>query len=127
VAWDPDRRAEPGLFSAQFCICGATWTAVALLLAGAIRSVGFIAAVVTGMVLVVVSWMLVKQGSTTGRAVPRMCTRPDPLTVGVGAASAVSGSSLVSARSDGATSRTSNSRVTEYPTTRARVWLMSDR
>jgi len=78
VPWDPDRRAEPRLLGAQVCICVATCTAVTLLVAGAISGDGFIAAVVTGVVLVGLSWMLVKPGCDHGLSRPSDVRRSDP-------------------------------------------------
>ena len=70
MPWDPDRQAEPRLLGAQFCVCVVTWTAITFLLAGTVSGDGFLAAVATGVVLVVVSWMLVKQGWDHGPSRP---------------------------------------------------------
>jgi uncharacterized membrane protein YvlD (DUF360 family) len=50
------------LLGAQFFVCVGAWTAIDLVLAGSISRSGILAAIVTGVVLVVVSWMLVKLG-----------------------------------------------------------------
>jgi hypothetical protein len=62
TAWDSTRRAEPRLLGAQFFVCVGAWTAIDLIIAGAISRNGLLAAVVTGVTLVVVSWVLVKLG-----------------------------------------------------------------
>jgi hypothetical protein len=77
MAWDPERRAEPGLLGVQFVVCVGAWTAIDVAVAGVVSTEGFAAAVATGVVLVAVSWALVKLGwdhgpqrPTTDRAVP---------------------------------------------------------
>ena len=70
MAWDPDRRAEPRLLGAQFFTCVAAWAAIDLAIAGSVSSVGFTAAIVTGVVLVAVSWTLVKLGWDHGPSRP---------------------------------------------------------
>jgi hypothetical protein len=62
MPWDAQRRAEPRLLGLQFLVCVGAWTAIDLLLAGAVSTSGVLAAIVTGVVLVVVSWLLVKLG-----------------------------------------------------------------
>jgi hypothetical protein len=62
VQWDPARRAEPRLLGLQFAVCVGAWTVIDLLFAGAISTSGILAAVGTGVVLVAVSWTLVKLG-----------------------------------------------------------------
>jgi hypothetical protein len=71
VPWDPNRRAEPRLLGAQFCVCVGAWTLIDLALAGTISNSGIAAAVVTGVVLVIVSWMLVKLGWDHAPSRPR--------------------------------------------------------
>ena len=57
-----ERKTEPLLLVTQFVVCVATWTLVVLLIDGAVSDAGFVASVATGMVLVVVTWLLVKLG-----------------------------------------------------------------
>jgi hypothetical protein len=56
------RKAEPVLLAVQFVVCVGCWTAVVLALEGAISRSGFIASIVTGVVLVVITVALVKLG-----------------------------------------------------------------
>jgi hypothetical protein len=56
------RKAEPVLLVVQFLVCIGCWTVVVLALEGAISRSGFIASVVTGVVLVVITVALVKLG-----------------------------------------------------------------
>ncbi len=62
MEWRSDRRAEPVLLAVQFVVCVVSWTLVVLLIDGVVRQAGFLASVVTGVVLVVVTWALVKLG-----------------------------------------------------------------
>jgi hypothetical protein len=71
VPWDPERRAEPRLLGAQFFVCVGAWTVISLLIAGSISDSGVAAAVLTGVVLVVVSWVLVKFGWDHAPSRPR--------------------------------------------------------
>jgi hypothetical protein len=56
-------------------VCVGAWTVIDLALAGTISNSGIAAAAVTGVVLVVVSWMLVKLG--WDHAPSRPATTPD--------------------------------------------------
>jgi hypothetical protein len=56
------RKAEPALLAVQFVVCVGCWTVVVLALEGAISRSGFIASIVTGIVLVVITVALVKLG-----------------------------------------------------------------
>jgi hypothetical protein len=56
------RKAEPALLVAQFVVCVGCWTLVVLALEGAVSRSGFIASIVTGVVLVVITVALVKLG-----------------------------------------------------------------
>jgi hypothetical protein len=55
-------EAEPALLAVQFVVCVGCWTLVVLALEGAISTSGFIASIVTGVVLVAVTVTLVKLG-----------------------------------------------------------------
>ncbi|HEY8215897.1 MAG TPA: hypothetical protein VIH82_02095 [Acidimicrobiia bacterium] len=70
MPWDARRRPEPRLLGLQFFVCVGAWTMIDLLLAGTISATGVLAAVFTGVVLVVVSWGLVKLGWDHGPSRP---------------------------------------------------------
>jgi hypothetical protein len=62
MARDTERKVEPLLLAVQFGVCVVSWTLVVLAIQGAVSDSGLIASVVTGVVLVVVTWALVKAG-----------------------------------------------------------------
>lgn len=62
VTWHRDRRASPGFLGTQFCVCVGSWVVVVLLLEGRASTSGLVASIVTGFVLVIVSWCAVKVG-----------------------------------------------------------------
>ena len=62
VTWHGDRRVSPGFLGTQFCVCVGSWVVVVLLLEGRASTSGLVASIVTGVVLVVVSWCAVKVG-----------------------------------------------------------------
>jgi hypothetical protein len=64
------RKAEPVLLAVQFVVCVGCWTAVVLVLEGSISRSGFVASLVTGVVLVVVTIALVKLGWIAAPAKP---------------------------------------------------------
>jgi uncharacterized membrane protein YvlD (DUF360 family) len=55
-------KAEPLLLVVQFVVCVVCWTLVVLLLEGSVSRSGFVASIVTGLVLVVITVLLVKLG-----------------------------------------------------------------
>lgn len=67
---DPNRRAEPRLLGAQFLVCVGAWVAIDLAIAGTINGTGLAASVATGVILVAVSWVLVKLGWDHGPSRP---------------------------------------------------------
>jgi hypothetical protein len=56
------RKAEPLLLAVQFLVCVGCWTAVVLALEGTVSRSGFVASILTGIVLVVITVLLVKVG-----------------------------------------------------------------
>jgi hypothetical protein len=56
------RKAEPLLLAVQFLVCVGCWTVVVLALQGTVSRSGFVASVITGLVLVVITVLLVKLG-----------------------------------------------------------------
>lgn len=60
--WKRERKAEPVLLGVQFVVCVVTWAFVVYLLEGVVSDSGLLASVITGVVLVVITWMLVKLG-----------------------------------------------------------------
>jgi hypothetical protein len=70
MPFDPSRRAEPRLLGAQFLVCVGAWVAIDLGIAGTINGTGLAASVATGVILVAVSWMLVKLGWDHGPSRP---------------------------------------------------------
>jgi len=59
------------LLGVQFVVCVGAWTAITAVLAGAVSGDGLVASVITAVILVSVTWVLVKLGWDHG---PR---RPD--------------------------------------------------
>jgi len=64
------RRAEPLLLAVQFLVCVGCWTVVVLVLQGTVSRSGFIASIVTGLVLVAITVLLVKLGWILAPAKP---------------------------------------------------------
>jgi hypothetical protein len=64
------RKAEPVLLAVQFVVCVGCWTVVVLALEGTISRSGFVASIVTGIVLVVITVLLVKVGWIVAPAKP---------------------------------------------------------
>ena len=64
------RKAEPLLLAVQFVVCVGCWTVVVLALQGTVSRSGFIASVVTGLVLVAITILLVKLGWILAPAKP---------------------------------------------------------
>ena len=60
MSWNQDRKADPVLLAVQFSVCVITWTVVVLLIEGAVSRSGFIASVVTGLLLTVITWCMIK-------------------------------------------------------------------
>jgi hypothetical protein len=60
MSWNSDRRADPVLLVVQLCVCVVTWTVVVLAPEGAVSRSGFIASVVTGVVLTLITWLMIK-------------------------------------------------------------------
>jgi hypothetical protein len=56
------RKAEPVLLVVQFLVCVVCWTAVVYGLEGKVTRSGFVASIVTGVVLVAITVTLVKLG-----------------------------------------------------------------
>lgn len=62
VTWRSDRRASLGFLGAQFCVCVGSWLVVVLLIEGSASTSGLVASIVTGVVLMLVSWVSIKVG-----------------------------------------------------------------
>jgi hypothetical protein len=60
MSWNRDRKADPVLLVVQFCVCVVAWTVVVLLLEGAVSRSGFIASVMTGVVLTAITYLMIK-------------------------------------------------------------------
>ncbi len=60
MSWNRERRADPVLLVVQFSVCVVTWTVVVLLIEGAVSRSGFIASVVTGLLLTLITWLMIK-------------------------------------------------------------------
>ena len=77
-AMDARRRptAAPLFLVTQFIVCVVCWTIVVLIIEGAVSQAGFIASVVTGVVLVAVTVVLVRFGLITAPQRRRMTPPP---------------------------------------------------
>jgi hypothetical protein len=64
------RKAEPVLLVVQFLVCVGCWTIVVLALEGQVSRSGFVASIITGVVLVVITVVLVKVGWIVAPAKP---------------------------------------------------------
>jgi hypothetical protein len=64
------RKAEPLLLAIQFLVCVGCWTVVVLALEGTVSRSGFVASLVTGVVLVVITLLLIKLGWILAPAKP---------------------------------------------------------
>jgi hypothetical protein len=62
ISWRSDRRASLGFLGAQFCVCVGSWVVVVLILEGSASASGLVASIVTGVVLMAVSWVSIKIG-----------------------------------------------------------------
>ena len=62
---------SPGFLGTQFCVCVGSWVIVVLLLEGRASASGLVASIVTGGVLVIVSWCAVKVGWDIAPSEPR--------------------------------------------------------
>jgi hypothetical protein len=60
MSWNRSRRADPMLLVVQFFVCVVTWTIVVFLLEGAVSRSGFAASVVTGVLLSLITWLMIK-------------------------------------------------------------------
>jgi len=72
------RKAEPLLLLVQFVVCVVCWTAVVLVLEGTVSRSGFVASIVTGVVLVVITVALVKLGWIAAPAKPAEVLGEEP-------------------------------------------------
>jgi hypothetical protein len=72
VTWHPERRVSAGFLGTQFCVCVGSWVVVVLLIEGKASTSGLVASIVTGVVLVVVSWCAVKVGWDIAPSAPRL-------------------------------------------------------
>jgi hypothetical protein len=70
VRWDRERTVYYPMLAVQFVVCVGCWVAVVLLLAGEVSRDGLLASVVTGFVLVAVSWVLAKCGVPPSPVLP---------------------------------------------------------
>jgi heme A synthase len=64
------RKTEPLLLAVQFLVCVGCWTVVVLALEGTVSRSGFVASIVTGILLVVITVLLVKLGWILAPAKP---------------------------------------------------------
>ena len=64
------RKAEPLLLVVQFLVCVGCWTVVVFGLEGRVSRSGFVASILTGVVLVVITILLVKVGWILAPAKP---------------------------------------------------------
>ena len=60
--WDNRRRVDPRFLTIQFMTCVGSWTALVFALNGRVSPEGLTASVITGALLVVVSWAMTKLG-----------------------------------------------------------------
>ena len=70
VTWRSDRRVSVGFLGAQFCVCVGSWVVVVLLIEGSASASGLVASIVTGVVLMLVSWISIKVGWDIGPSKP---------------------------------------------------------
>jgi len=66
ISWRSDRRANVGFLGAQFCVCVGSWLVVVLIIEGSASTSGLVASIVTGVVLMIVSWVAIKVGWDLG-------------------------------------------------------------
>jgi len=66
VTWHSDRSVSLGFLGAQFCVCVGSWIVVVLLIEGTASTSGLVASIVTGVVLMIVSWVSIKIGWDIG-------------------------------------------------------------
>jgi hypothetical protein len=66
VTWHSDRTVSVGFLGAQFCVCVGSWLVVVLLIEGTASTSGLVASIVTGVVLMIVSWISIKVGWDIG-------------------------------------------------------------
>jgi hypothetical protein len=78
LTWRSDRRVSLGFLGAQFCVCVGSWLVVVLLIEGSASTAGLVASIVTGVVLMLVSWISIKVGWDIGpsKPAPRAAVEP---------------------------------------------------
>jgi hypothetical protein len=78
VSWRSERRVSLGFLGAQFCVCVGSWLVVVLLIEGSASTSGLVASIVTGVVLMLVSWISIKIGWDIGPSKPVTTSTVEP-------------------------------------------------